>query len=235
MSRRSLGGSWGDGKLKEKNVTQPTFGMTTNSELFGYQHIEQNKTNARHPHAKFSRMKETNAMIMSYSDTNAHTVHSQAWEAASDAEDSMNGGTNTVNVDSAQTVAMSRTFEKLLKEGDAPIAVGRSGHRTEVGINASGLLGERLLKSDEPSRNTFVQRTWLPHDDPALVYKENGIPKAFMPDDVSLSLGPNSEVAPGWVHFREATFTGKPLSKVGARRAGVFMDEFKADGSRQAV
>jgi hypothetical protein len=130
---------------------------------------------------------------------------------------------------------MTRTCARLLKEGDAPVAVGRSGERKEVGINASGLLGERLLVSDEPSRNTFVQRTWLPHDDPALLIKCNGAPEAFMPNDVSLDLGHNSFVKPGWVHQREATFTGQPLSKVGARRAGVFMDEFKADGSREPI
>ena len=227
----SLAGTWGEKKLKEMNLSAPMFGMTTNKELFGLEHINYAKEKAKHPQGKFRTMKENHQWKLTYTDTNVHAAHSQAWEASSDA-----GESTSMNQEAdASDLKMSRTYKRLLKEGDAPIAVGRSGHRVEQGINARGLLGERLLVSDEPSRNTFVQRTWLPHDDPALEIKCNGAPEAFMPNDVSLSLGNNSAVAPGWVHQREAIFTGLPLSKVGARRAGVFMDEFKADGSRQPV
>jgi hypothetical protein len=69
-------------------------------------------------------------------------------------------------------------------------AKGRSGTRKEKGIAASGLLGEKLNISDEPSKNTFVQRTWLYDDDKALYYKINGVPKADNTrDSSSLQMG----------------------------------------------
>jgi hypothetical protein len=43
--------------------------------------------------------------------------------------------------------------------------------RIEKGVNTSGLLGERLMVSDDPQRNSLVQRKWLYYDDPALNYK----------------------------------------------------------------
>jgi hypothetical protein len=43
--------------------------------------------------------------------------------------------------------------------------------RIEKGVNTSGLLGERLMLSDDPQRNSLVQRKWLYCDDPALNYK----------------------------------------------------------------
>lgn len=219
----SLAGTWGLDKKKEMKINHPLFGATTNKEMFGDQHIKKHKEDGKHTLAKFRRMKEAETMILTYSDTNVHAKHSQAWTNSEDdsenAPDPMNG------------LRMSRTFEKVMKMGDAPVAVGRSGARVDVGINASGLLGERLMVSDEPSRNTFVQRAWLPHDDPSLGYKVNGVPKAHMPNDVSLNLGEHSVVKAGWAHAREAIFTGDAMSKVGARRAGVFLDEKKADGS----
>lgn len=230
----SLAGSWGEKKLKDMNLKDPMFGLTTNNELFGIEHIQHAKEKASHPMGKYRNAKENHKWQLTYTDVSVHAMHSQAWEEASEAGESTASNTAAAAED-LEKVQMGRTFQRLLKEGDAPVAIGRSGHRQEQGINASGLLGERLLVSDEPSRNTFVQRSWLPHDDPALIIKCEGIPEAFMPNDVSLDLGPNSETKSGWVHQREATFTGQPLSKVGARRAGVFMDEFKADGSRQPV
>ena len=222
----SLAGSWGETQLKKMNLSAPIFGVTTNKEMFGDQHIKKHKEDAQTPLAKFKQMKESETMILTYANPGVHSQHSQAW------------GKHELEEESASTSAsqnslkMSRTTKRVLREGDAPVAIGRSGARVEVGINASGLLGERLLLSNEPSRNTVVQRAWLPYDDPALLYKMNGVPEAFMPNDVSLNLGPNGGVKPGWVHGREAIFTGGPLSKVGARRAGVYMDEFRADGSR---
>jgi hypothetical protein len=86
-------------------------------------------------------------------------------------------------------VDLTRTNSKLLTQSDAPIAVGRSGIRPEKGIKASGLLGERYTDAPEPTNNSFMQRSWLPYDDPALVYKRDGAPVAFMPNDVSPPIG----------------------------------------------
>ncbi len=226
----SLAGSWGEAQLKKMNLANPIFGATTNKDMFGDQHIKKHKVDSQHTLAKFRNMKESETMILTYADANVHAEHSQAWTSEHD---------ETGEVDSVRaeqnSLKMSRTFERLVREGDAPVAVGRSGARQEQGINASGLLGERLLVSDEPSRNSFVQRSWLPHDDPSLQYKVNGAPEAFMPNDVSLTLGGTNVTKQGWVHQREAIFTGTALSKVGARRAGVYTDEFRADGSRIPV
>lgn len=74
-------------------------------------------------------------------------------------------------------------------EGDIPVALGRSGKRVEKGLLASGLLGENLNNSLEPSKNTFVQRVWLYDDDKALYHKINGIPKASPATETSLQVG----------------------------------------------
>jgi hypothetical protein len=223
----SLAGAWGLEKKKEMRITNPLFGATTNKEMFGDQHIKKHKEEEKHTLAKFRKMKEAQTMILTYADTNVHTKHSKAWDHGE--AESIGDAPNPVD-----SLKLSRTVERVKKLGDAPIAIGRSGARVEVGINASGLLGERLMTSAEPSRNTFVQRSWLPVDDPSLGYKINGVPVAHMPNDVSLDLTSNT-VKPGWVHAREAIFTGDALSKVGARRAGVYLDEFRADGSRVRI
>jgi hypothetical protein len=74
-----------------------------------------------------------------------------------------------------------------------PIALGRSGQRIERGLPASGLLGEKLNISDEPSKNTFVQRVWLYDDDKALYHKLNGTPSAEFAKETSLQIGEMNE------------------------------------------
>jgi hypothetical protein len=70
-----------------------------------------------------------------------------------------------------------------------PIALGRSGRRIEKGLAASGLLGENLNLSEEPSKNTFVQRVWLYDDDKALYQKLQGRPTAALAPETSLQVG----------------------------------------------
>lgn len=68
--------------------------------------------------------------------------------------------------------------------------MGRSGLRIEKGLNASGLIGERLLNSpDNPANNTFAQKAWQPCDNPALEVVKKGRPVAGRPSDVSLAIG----------------------------------------------
>lgn len=74
-------------------------------------------------------------------------------------------------------------------EGDIPVAFGRSGQRIERGLPASGLLGEKLNLSEEPSKNTFVQRVWLYDDDKALYLKINGVPTSTLTPETSLQIG----------------------------------------------
>ena len=95
---------------------------------------------------------------------------------------------------------------------DAPVAVGRSGLRIEKGVSTSGLLGERLMISDDPQKNSLVQRKWLPHDDPALNYRLNGVPKYEIPEEekaftIGEELKGNS--FKGWTHHRKVGLVRK--------------------------
>ena len=77
---------------------------------------------------------------------------------------------------------------KQRKDSDAPIAFGRSGVRLEKGLSASGLIGERFMVSNDPRLDSKSQRSWLPYDDPALKYKENGVPVAQVNIEIMTSM-----------------------------------------------
>ena len=97
-----------------------------------------------------------------------------------------------------------------LRSSDAPIAVGRSGVRLEKGVATSGLIGERLMVSDDPKMNSFCQRSWLPIDDPALQIKKNGRPISASNTQVTLLIGTNNSATEftGWNHGRKSVITG---------------------------
>lgn len=101
-------------------------------------------------------------------------------------------------------------FNFKLRSTDAPIAVGRSGVRLEKGVATSGLIGERLMVSDDPKMNSFCQRSWLPTDDPALQIKKNGRPVSASNTQVTLLIGSNNSEAEftGWNHGRKSVITG---------------------------
>ncbi len=121
---------------------------------------------------------------------------------------------------------------------DYGISAGVSGVRHEKGKSTSGLVGERYNESDDPTRNSFYQRSWLPRTDPSLLYRKYGKPTAYMPNDVSLNIGNheydnrhisnnNQPTLTTTTRFaRTAIITGGPLTKAGSRRAGVFLDEY---------
>lgn len=85
--------------------------------------------------------------------------------------------------------------------------------------------------------NSFVQRTWRLGGDPALNYKMNGVPIADMPNDVSLAIGnrEGSHVDANTRYSRQAVLTGSPMSKFGASRAGVFMDEHEIKTEQKII
>lgn len=99
-----------------------------------------------------------------------------------------------------------------LRESDAPIAMGRSGIRSEKGLSTSGLIGERLMDSSDPKFNSYCQRAWLYTDDPALLIKKNGRPVSASNNQVSLDIGSDKgapgETFTGWNHGRKAVLTG---------------------------
>lgn len=93
----------------------------------------------------------------------------------------------------------------------APVAVGRSGSRMENGLNASGLMGERLMVSDEPQKDSFAQRSWLYADDPALNIRKNGRPVSPTVSETSLQIGEElsgNKSFKGWSYHRKAVLTG---------------------------
>jgi hypothetical protein len=124
---------------------------------------------------------------------------------------------------------LDRTLALSLKDSDAPIAKGRSGARVERGAaSTEGLIGERLSLSEEPSKNSFVQRSWMYQSDPALVYRTNGVPQAVIPAGLSLPIGEadgSGAADVHWNHSRRAVLTGDVLTRTGAARAGIFLDD----------
>lgn len=114
-----------------------------------------------------------------------------------------------------------------MKSADAPVAVGRSGQRIETSqAMTDGLIGEKLSLSGDPSRNSFVQRSWMFRDDPALMHRIQKMPEPSKPDGTSLPIGEsNGAIDTHWNHGRRAVLTGDVLTRTGASRAGIFMDD----------
>ena len=110
----------------------------------------------------------------------------------------------------------SREEIRKLHSSDAPVAMGRSGRRVERSLKTSGLLGEQLNDSDEPSKNSFVQRSWLPAaEDPALVYRKQGAPSSAVGGEVSGGSGALS-------FGRKSLVLFNPVAKVGVQ---IFADD----------
>lgn len=233
MSGDSLAGTWGLNKKKDLGLTAKVESMTMSKYSFGDQHIKEYQAKQKHQFAKFASMKESKNMILKYKDTNVHFEESvsgygEGSVGSLDAA-SLEEPSNAIGAGGADhgppEARMARTRKILLSSSDAPIAVGRSGHRVEKGVDAAGLIGERLCTLEEPGRNSFVQRSWLPYDDPALEYKLNGLPEAHMPNDVSLAIGKEGADRPEvhWAHGR--TLPG-PMSKrfVGSTEPNIFYE-----------
>ena len=132
-------------------------------------------------------------------------------------------------IEEASPSKMNRTRALTLRDSDAPIAVGRSGARVERGAaSQEGLIGERLCLSSEPSKNSFVQRSWMYQSDSALLLRMNGVPVAPPAEGMSLrGLGEGGKgvVPVGWHHSRKAVLTGDVLTHTGGARAGIFLDD----------
>jgi hypothetical protein len=176
------------------------------------------------PYAKFKKLIDNKSMIMSHSESHKRDRDDGSISTASISTVNSSVVDNNGHHDPTRGLAMHKTAVRIMKSEDAPVALGRSGARQEGGKKCTGLLGEQLKLSKEPSRNTLVQRCWLPGGDSALSYKINGIPVAIPRTDMSLDLKANF-TEPGWVHQRKAILTGDCLTKTGALRAGIFLDE----------
>jgi hypothetical protein len=79
------------------------------------------------------------------------------------------------------------------ENGEILAAKGRSGARVERGLAGSGLTGEVLNTSSEPSTNSFVQRMWMYQDDSALYHRQNGVPEAASAEGLSFPIGESED------------------------------------------
>lgn len=111
-----------------------------------------------------------------------------------------------------------------MENGEIVAAVGRSGARVEKGLRGSGLTGEKLNASNEPSKNSFVQRMWMYGDDSALYYRQDGVPEAAPVEDLSLPIGKGKDPAKSKLSkMRSSTdLMFNPIGKTGYK---VFQDD----------
>ena len=145
------------------------------------------ETHSKDPFARYRKFRDENPMILTFKKEkprhlDAYTTYSNIRE---EVPLPLTTTTRSMNdwLESLATQKMNRTMSMTLRDSDAPIAVGRSGARVERGAaSTEGLIGERLSLSAEPSKNSFVQRSWMYQSDPALLYRANGVPVATMPE-----------------------------------------------------
>jgi hypothetical protein len=117
-------------------------------------------------------------------------------------------------------------------DGQIMAAMGRSGARVERGLAGSGLTGEVLNTSTEPSKNSFVQRMWMYQDDSALYYRQNGVPEAETAEGLSFPVGERENDAEGGSQDMSSTKKSKmrastdlmfnPIKKTGYK---IFQDD----------
>eukprot|EP01038_Epipyxis_sp_PR26KG_P006285 gene6285-8653_t len=239
----SLSGSWGVEKRKEldgnsANNKSKNF-MTTYQSEFTLKSKNQNEQ--QNKLAKFRSLQQSGKLVTygnlsksgEYSLDEFNRSNEKAESYLRDIDMGPYASTTRRKMSNANT-------NLLLTTADAPIAMGRSGVREEKGLSTSGLIGERLLLSSDSKLNTLAQRSWLYDEDPALNYKINGKPEAYMPNDVSLAIGGDITNKPfdGWNYQRRAVLTGDVFSRSQPHtrsKISVFLDDefyMDADGTR---
>lgn len=146
---------------------------------------------------KFKNMQINNPKILSFAadelinHDNMETTTPLGKSQSNQSLTSSHSSSTLMQTSGSRILNLSKTQSKFLHTSDAPVAAGRSGLRPEKGVSTSGLslLGEKLNVSTDIKRNSFVQRSWLYAEDPALNYKVSGIPEASVPTYMSLDLG----------------------------------------------
>ena len=230
--RDPLTGTWGAEKMRSlmKESADTSIYSTTNKDTYNDRlYLEEKLKMTTNRFAKFSNSKKAHALMLQASDEQRDLAVTDN-PLTVDFQHSISANSmNNVLSRAKSSKVLFRTEKNFLRTDVAPYAIGRSGPRKEIGISPSGLLGEQLNLTENSSRNSLCQRSWLYSEDPAVNYKIHGAPIADMPNDVSLNIGNFNEFESykaGKHYGRKAVFTGDPLSKAGSRRAGVFMDEF---------
>lgn len=214
-------GTWGTTKMSEKSLGDHF--NTTYTQTFNSDSLKTLQQESNNEFSKFKTLKSTGMASLA----RHHTAKDEP-------------ETEIPILSTAESSAkLDKTIYTRKRSENAPIAVGRSGIRVERGTSCSGLLGERLQLDKEPRINSLVQRSWMYCDDPALMYKINGIPKATMPNDVSLAIGYDKSAPPpvdnrsnesekqpwSWHHERKSTITAEPTARSLGIGRRVFMDD----------
>jgi hypothetical protein len=232
VERRSqlLASSGGVGNTNSRNLQS-----TCRTEFDGTRFVRMQAEHDKDPMARYRKHRAENAMLLTFKKetprhTDAFTTYSSVRGEAPAPKMTTTSRSMNEWIEEASPSKMHRTRALMLRTSDAPIAVGRSGARVERGAaSTEGLIGERLCLSSEPSKNSFVQRSWMYQSDKALLLRMNGVPVAPPAEGMSLpGLGDvdgKGVVPVGWHHSRKAVLTGDVLTHTGGERAGIFLDD----------
>lgn len=112
-----------------------------------------------------------------------------------------------------------------LVDGQILAATGRSGARQERGLQGSGLTGEALNTSSEPSKNSFVQRMWMYQDDSALYHRQNGVPEAKTFEGLSFPIGEQDPAAASTKKSKMRASTDLMFSSIKKTGYKIFQDD----------
>eukprot|EP01036_Dinobryon_divergens_P024812 gene24812-33293_t len=214
MSTVSPAGNWGEttNKLNSLGSSESAQFLSVTQDNYGYKACKEEKEKQNNKYAKFKQLQKSGAAIINFPPSYS----------------GLEGESSPSDKNRESKLNFRNTSSKLLRSTDAPIAVGRSGMRLEKGVATSGLIGERLMVSDDPKMNSFCQRSWLPTDDPALQIKKNGRPVSASNTQVTLLIGSNNSEAEftGWNHGRKSVITGDVMTLARTAKPGsLFYDE----------
>ena len=123
-TRSDLGGTWGEAKRKQLGLGATVSSLTTNKSSFGDHNIKAYTEKSMHPGAKFSRMKESKNMILSYKDSNVH--FGEKSQSSMEGEEFGHIDANAIGASAERGPSekhMARTRKLILSDCDAPIAV----------------------------------------------------------------------------------------------------------------
>lgn len=182
MASLSLTGTWGSetfGPTRASSLPQ-----TTTQECYDMTLKLQASAMENNKFAKFTTLKNAGQLVLK--------PHNMS-PLKSDADDSGASDKYLTTQQAAFGVGSKKTPVDITQE--IPVALGRSGARVEKGLSGSGLTGEILNSSTEPSKNSFVQRMWMYQNDNALYYRQNGVPVAEHPEGLSFAIGEKVDLA----------------------------------------
>ncbi len=225
-----LAGTWGS-KFAVPPKTQSDWGTTYNKMMNDDQLNSEKRKDQQNSYCRFKTREGIRQPVMSF-----RLSLSEEMTALEKREANMIIKSIPPRSSRALCRDKSNTTLRRIHSSDTAPAVGRSGPRAKPERTRRAIPGERFTMDPDPQKNSFVNRSWMYKDDPAHLYMRDGIPEAYMPNDVSLPIGEGgNKIEVGWKHHAKSTITGGPLTKSGSRRAGVFTDDFDMYGNSNAI